>query len=63
MWFEKVGGRTRVGRMIYLSKEEYEDLMEEANKLKSIIKTSGKVTLSDVIRVRCFYSKKVMRLK
>ena len=39
VWFEKVGGKTRIGRTIYLSKEEYNQLMREAEMLKAIIKT------------------------
>ena len=54
VWFEKVGGKTRVGRTIYLSTEEYHQLMREAEMLKAILKTK-KISLSDVIRIKCFY--------
>lgn len=56
MWFEKVSGKTRVERTIYLHQNELTQLQEEAEILSNKISGKKRLTLSDIIRIKLFYA-------
>ena len=60
-WFDPIVPKRRVARTIYLNKIEVEKLMFEGEEIKKLLGNGKTLSLSDIIRVKLFYTEQYIR--